>query len=293
MKREFLKEEIKALSLKDSNYPELLKTIQDPPRVLYARGEVLKNEAFFAIVGTRKCSDYGREIAFWFAKELSEAGLTIVSGMARGIDALVHKGAIEGNGRTVAVLGTGLDEKYIYPQENLKLAENILKNKGCLVSEYPPSTSGRKFTFLRRNRIISGMSLGILVVEAKFKSGALNTACWAKSQKRKIFAIPGSVFSKNSKGCHCLIQQGAKLVQTPQDILKELKITNQKARNQKRKRKSVEEELILSSLQKGALPVDKIIEITKLSPQQTLSTLALMEAESKIKNIGGDVYIKI
>jgi len=221
-----MEQEIKTIKLEDKNYPLLLRKIFNPPKTLYVRGEILRNEKCFAIVGTRRCSEYGKDIAFSIARDLSKAGLTIVSGMATGIDTWAHKGTLDANGRTIAVLGTGIDEKTIYPKENIKLSQKILKNKGCLISEYPAETRGTKFSFPERNRIISGLSLGVLVVEANFGSGALITARYAKEQNKKVFTIPGSIHSINSRGCHDLIKKGAKLVENANDILKELSLSN-------------------------------------------------------------------
>jgi len=280
--------EIKTANINDNLYPEILKKIPDPPKILYFRGKLLKNETCLGIVGTRRASDYGKEIAFSIARDLAEAGLTIVSGMARGIDTMAHKGALEGEGRTIAVLGTGLDEKSIYPQENLKLARKILETGGCLISEYPAGTPGLKQNFPERNRIISGISLGVLVVEGRLKSGALITANWARKQKRKIFAIPGSIHSKNSQGPNLLIKKGAKLAESANDILKELNLP--KIKKKKLKGKSFAENLILKVLSEGNLSVDKIIEKTKLSPQKVSATLSLLEIEDKVKNLGSNVY---
>jgi len=290
MKENFFKEEIKEINPENSLYPSLLKRIENPPKTIYFRGELFKNENYFSIVGTRRCSDYGKEIAFSFAKELSKAGLTIVSGMARGIDSFSHKGAIEGAGITVAVLATGLDQKSIYPQENLKLAKKILESEGCLISEYPEGIEGAKFRFLERNRIISGMSIGVLIVEAKIKSGALNTAFWAKNQGKKIFAIPGSIFSQNSKGTHLLIKNNAKLVDSPNDVLKELGISRKEKVAQNFEIKNKEENLIFLALKDGSLPIDKIIDKTKLPVNIAARTLGLMEMEGRVKNLGGNVY---
>jgi len=280
---------INTLNIEDKNYPQILKKIFNPPKVLYWRGKLLNNETCFAIVGTRRCSSYGKEIAFSIAQDLTEAGLIIVSGMARGIDTFSHKGVLEESKRTIAVLGTGLDEKSVYPKENLKLARKILENGGALVSEYPPGTPGLKQNFPERNRIISGMSIGVLVVEAKQKSGALITAEWAKKQGRKIFAVPGSIHSLNSRGCHFLIKQGAKLVDSANDILKELNLPKIK------KRKEItpinkEESLILEILKIESLHIDKIIEKTNLNPSIISATLAIMEIKGKVKNLGGSIY---
>ena len=216
--------DIKSISFEDKNYTKLLKEIKNPPEVLYYKGEFATNENYFAIVGTRRCSTYGKEIALEIAGQLSEAGLTIVSGLAPGIDTFCHQAVVERKGKTIAVLGTGIDDQSIYPKSNIKLAKKILETGGCLISEYPPGTPGTQFTFPQRNRIISGLSLGVLVVEAKEKSGALITAQWAKKQGRKIFAVPGPIHSLNSKGCHYLIKQGAKLVENANDILRELNL---------------------------------------------------------------------
>jgi len=221
-----MEQEIKTIKLEDKNYPLLLRKIFNPPKTLYIRGGILRNEKCFAIVGTRRCSEYGKDIAFSIARDLSKAGLTIVSGMAMGIDTWAHKGTLDANGRTIAVLGTSIDEKTIYPRENIKLSQKILENKGCLISEYPAKTRGTKFSFPERNRIISGLSLGVLVVEANFGSGALITARYAKEQNKKVFVIPGSIHSINSRGCHDLIKKGAKLVENANDILKELSLPN-------------------------------------------------------------------
>lgn len=280
---------IKTISIKDKNYPKLLKEIKDPPEVLYYEGELKSEENCFAVVGTRMSSSYGRQVALEIAGDLAEAGLTIVSGLAPGIDSFSHLAALEGRKRTIAVLGTGLDEKSIYPQENLKLARKILELGGALISEYPPGTRGTQFTFPQRNRIISGLSLGVLIIEAKQKSGALITANWAKKQGRKTFAIPGPIHSLNSKGCHYLIKQGAKLVENANDILKELNLPL-KELSSFYEGENEEENLILNSLKEEALDIDKIIERTKLSAATVASTLAILEIKRKLKNLGGNIY---
>lgn len=282
-------EEIKTISIKDKNYPKLLKEIKDSPEILYYRGELKAEENYFAIVGTRMASAYGKQVVLEIAGDLVEAGLTIVSGLAPGIDTFAHQAAVERNKRTIAVLGTGVDEKSIYPQSNLKLAKRILENNGCLISEYPPGAHGSKFTFPQRNRIISGLSLGVLVVEAKKKSGALITARYAFEQKRKVFAIPGSIYSSNSKGCHYLIKNGAKLVENANDILKELNLP-QKELSSFFEGENEEETLILGALKEEALDVDKIIEKTKLSAAKVASTLAILEIKGKVRNLGGNIY---
>jgi len=283
--------EIKTVSIQDKNYPKLLKEIKNAPEVLYYRGELNPAEQRLAIVGTRRCSDYGKQVALEIAGDLAEAGLTIVSGLAPGIDTFAHQATVERNKRTIAVLGTGIDEKSIYPQENLKLAEKILETGGCLISEYPPGTQGKNFTFPQRNRIISGLSLGVLVVEAKEGSGALITADYASKQNRKIFAIPGPIHTLNSWGPHFLIKRGAKLVENADDILEELNLDVSKAKTDKAVTgESTEENLILNILKENSLHIDKIIEKTKLSTPKVASTLAILEIKGKVRNLGGNVY---
>ncbi|TET83870.1 MAG: DNA-protecting protein DprA [Candidatus Nealsonbacteria bacterium] len=285
-----LKNVIKTISIEDKNYPKLLKKIKDPPEVLYYEGELKSEENCFAVVGTRMASSYGKQVALEIAGDLAEAGLTIVSGLAPGIDSFSHLAALEGRKRTIAILGTGIDERSIYPQENLKLARKILELGGGLISEYPPGTHGSEFTFPQRNRIISGISLGVLVIEAKQKSGALITANWAKKQERKIFAIPGPIHSLNSKGCHYLIKhEVAKLVENANDILKELNLPIKEGVKEITG-ETPEENLILGVLKEEALDIDKIIERTKLSAATVASVLAILEIKRKVKNLGGNIY---
>jgi len=282
-------EEIKTVSINDKNYPKLLKEIKDPPEVLFYRGELKPKENCFAVVGTRMSSPYGKQVALEIAGDLAEAGLIIVSGLAPGIDTFSHQAAVERGKRTIAVLGTGLDEKSIYPQSNLKLAEKILETGGALISEYPPGTRGTQFTFPQRNRIISGLSLGVLVVEAKQKSGALITAHYGFEQNRKVFAVPGPIHSSNSRGCHYLIKKGAKLVENANDILKELNLPELTSPGLMRG-ETEEENLILGVLKEGVLDIDKIIEKTKLSAATVASTLAVLEIKGKVRNLGGNTY---
>ena len=282
-------EEIKTISIKDKNYPKLLKEIRQAPKVLYYKGKIKSDENCFAVVGTRMCSAYGKQVALEIAGDLADAGLTIVSGLAPGIDTFSHQAVVERKKRTIAVLGTGLDEKSIYPQSNIKLAKKIIETGGALISEYPPGTRGTNFTFPQRNRIISGLSLGVLVIEAKQKSGALITANWAEIQKRKIFAIPGPIHSLNSKGCHYLIKRGARLVENANDILRELNLPFA-TRPVLAQGDTKEESLILEALKEEALYIEKIIEKTKLSAAVVASTLANLEIKSKVRNLGANIY---
>jgi DNA processing protein len=208
------------VTLADSDYPQTLLNIPDPPLLLYVKGRLdLLNRPALAVVGSRSATPQGMNNAEAFAKSLSDAGLCIISGMAHGIDSAAHRGALRGQGCSIAVVGTGLDK--VYPAANRDLA-HVLAQQGTLVSEFPLGTPPLAANFPRRNRLISGMSLGCLVLEASLQSGSLITARLALEQGRDVFAIPGSIHAPQSKGCHALLKQGAKLVEAAQDILEEL-----------------------------------------------------------------------
>ncbi len=209
---------IQTIIIKNKDYPKLLKKIYDPPQKLYIAGELKKEEKYpLAIVGTRKISNYGQQMTRLFAEALAEAGITIISGLALGVDGLAHQIALEKKARTIAVLGSGLN--IIYPPTHQKLAQEIVKSGGAVISEYSPNTGPTKKTFPARNRIISGLSLGVLVIEAPLRSGALITARTAIEQGREVFVIPGRINDFNSEGCNYLIKMGARLVTNPEEII--------------------------------------------------------------------------
>ncbi|MBL7141619.1 DNA-protecting protein DprA [Patescibacteria group bacterium] len=209
---------MQTINIKDKNYPELLREIYDPPQTLYVNGQLKAKEKYpLAVVGTRKVSLYGQKITRSLVRALSQAGFTIISGLALGVDGLAHQTTLDAGGKTIAVLGSSLD--IIYPSSHQQLAQKIIKSKGAIVSEYEPKTRPSKWTFPARNRIVAGLSLGTLVVEAPKKSGALITARFALEQGREVFAVPGSVYNENSAGCNLLIKMGAKPVTKPEDIL--------------------------------------------------------------------------
>lgn len=210
------------LILDDGSYPSLLREIADPPITLYVRGywQACLEQPCVAVIGSRMCSTYGENASEMLSRDLASRGITVVSGLARGIDAAAHKGALQGKGRTVAVMGTGIDG--IYPKENTRLVREILDNGGCLVSQFPLGTPPLKDNFPYRNRIISGLSLGVLIVEASERSGSLITARLATEQNREVMAVPGNITSSNSYGTNYLIKAGAKLVQQWQDVVAEL-----------------------------------------------------------------------
>lgn len=213
---------IEELKITDSEYPQNLKEIYDPPKSIYVLGNKhLLNKTGIAIVGSRDATQYGKKISSKIAKELSEKGINIISGLAIGIDEYAHIGALQQNkGKTIAVLGSGIDQ--LYPKQNIELARKIIRSGGCIISEYPIGTKPDKKNFPQRNRIISGISQGILVVEAGEKSGALITAEFGLEQGKEIFAIPGDITKKQSRGCNLLIRDGAKVVLSSQDILDEI-----------------------------------------------------------------------
>lgn len=282
---------IKKITLNDRCYPQLLRKIPDPPAAIYYRGKIRAEENGIAIVGSRRCSNYGRQATLTIASELAQAGLTIISGLALGIDTCAHQGALEKNKRTIAVLATGLDDESIYPRQNLKLVYQILENSGCLISEWPAKTPGYKANFPARNRIIAGLALATLVIEARQRSGALITARQAKKQKRKLLALPGSIYSDNSKGSHQLIKEGAELVEGSADILKQLALNNGLGfRPQTVKPSTAQETLVLKALKQGPLFIDEIIKITGLSTARACGLLAIMEIEGKIRNLGANHY---
>lgn len=210
------------LILDDGSYPAMLREIDDPPPVLYVKGDWLAcfDQPCIGVIGSRRCSTYGENAAEMLSRDLASRGITVVSGLARGIDSSAHKAAIQGNGRTVAVMGTGIDG--VYPRENTGLVREILANGGCLVSQFPLGTPPIKENFPFRNRIISGLSHGVLIVEASERSGSLITARLASEQNREVMAVPGNITSGNSFGTNYLIKSGAKLVQQWQDVVAEL-----------------------------------------------------------------------
>ncbi|MGD9629503.1 MAG: DNA-processing protein DprA [Pyrinomonadaceae bacterium] len=210
------------LILDDGSYPDLLRQIDDPPITLYVRGDwqACLEQPCVAVIGSRNCSTYGKNSAEMLSRELAARGITIVSGLARGIDTSAHRGAIEAKGRTIGVLGTGLDS--VYPKENTRLADEIIDKGGALFTQFPLGTPPLKDNFPYRNRIISGLSLGVLIVEASERSGSLITARLAMEQNREVMAVPGNITSGNSYGTNYLIKAGAKLVQQWQDVVAEL-----------------------------------------------------------------------
>lgn len=287
------------VTLHDAVFPKLLREIQNPPLVLFVQGNLAAlNQPQIAMVGSRNPSPAGKDIAFNLAKELTNLGLTITSGFATGIDAASHLGALAASGYTIAVMGTGLDQ--IYPPGHTTLARKILQQNGALISEFPLNMSAKKYHFPLRNRIISGLSLGTLVVEAALRSGSLITARLAAEQGREVFAVPGSILNPLSHGCHSIIQQGAKLVENPSDIIEELGplaatlrplgadskdsgIKNILDRNNK---------LLLECVGFEVTPMDCLIARSKLNITEISTILIALELLGLIKTVPGG-YVRV
>ncbi|KUO72891.1 MAG: hypothetical protein APF77_24225 [Clostridia bacterium BRH_c25] len=285
---------IKVYTILENEYPENLKNIYDPPPVLHVKGELLPGDSLaIGMVGSRKASDYGLKTAKRIALRLAELGITIVSGMALGIDSAAHRGALSANGRTIAVFACGL--KHVYPMTNYQLSQDIQKC-GALISEYPFDREAYAQQFPARNRIISGMSLGVIVVEAGEKSGSLITADFALEQGREVFAVPGNISSPNSKGTNTLIKNGAKLVSNLEDILEELNINiiyeeKKNTNNYEKSDISEEEKRILAFLIKSEGDKDEIVAATELHPGKVMAALTKLEIKGLIQQIGGNYLL--
>lgn len=290
---------IDILAFTDKKYPRLLKEIPDAPMILFVRGNYdWKEKSLIAIVGSRKCTDYGKQVAHQLACDLAQAGYVIVSGLAFGIDSIAHKATLEAGAETIAVLAGGVDDLSIAPQTHLPLARNIIRT-GAIISEYAPGTEVNVGTFPARNRIVAGMCLGTIVIEAPERSGALITAHLALDYNREVFAVPGSIFSPFSVGTNHLIKSGAKIVTSVSDILEEFPLpeknilSSQETLFQEQSSLSKEENTILSILSHEPLHVDKIVKAVRLETSSLNSTLGLLEIKGLIRNIGGMNYIRI
>ena len=272
----------------NKDYPRVLSEIHDSPEVLYCRGNLkLLNTSCFAVVGTRKLTAYGKESARLLSSDLARNGFTIVSGLALGIDAVAHQSALDAGGKTIAVLGSGVDDENIYPKTNFQLGMDVLRKEGLIVSEYPAGFHANEKTFPQRNRIISGLSVGVLIIEADKESGSLITARCALDQNRDVFAVPGSIFSSKSIGPNGLIQQGAKLVSSAEDIINEygqnLNLSDSKKINISTKN-PVQKQILDILDSKGALHADEIIRESKFEPKEIITALSMLEIEGYVKN---------
>ncbi len=291
------------ITCRDPLYPALLREIPDPPPALFLQGDpALLSNPQLAVVGSRNPSPGGRETAWEFARFLAAAGITVTSGLAIGIDGAAHEGALAGGGETIAVTGTGLDR--VYPARQLPLAHQIAE-QGALVTEFPPGTPPLPANFPRRNRIISGLSLGTLVVEAALKSGSLITARLAAEQGREVFAIPGSIHNPLARGCHALIRQGAKLVETAGDIMEELaallgSLSLSAAPADKAPKNDMERSVeldpeylhLLEQIGFDPVTVDKLVERSGLTATAVSSMLLLLELEGHVSSAPGGRYCR-
>lgn len=281
------------VTLNDKAYPQALKYIHDPPLVLYVRGKLERNAICVAVVGSRRASSYGLDMARRISRELAISEITVVSGMARGVDTKAHYGALQGNGKTIAVLGCGVD--IVYPSENRDIMKRIIES-GAVISEYIPGTQPLPYHFPARNRIISGLSQGVVVVEAGERSGSLITTDFALEQGREVFAIPGNINSANSVGANRLIRDGAKVITNTGDILDELKICHDldfsfrienKIRNMKLSEK---EKTIAQRLSHGPAHIDAIALDCGISTQLVSSVLIMLELSGFVEQLPGKYF---
>lgn len=280
---------MKIIDINEKEYPRVLRKIENPPKKLYVEGdERILNSNCIAVVGSRKNTKYGEKWCKKFVKELVKYDLKIVSGMALGIDLVAHKEAIKEGGKTIAVLPSGL--KNIYPKENIKLYEEIISNGGCVISEYEPYEEAESKKFLERNRIVSGISIGCLVVEAAYRSGTSVTAKLAKNQKRDVFCIPGSLDNSKSIGTNKLIKDFAKLVTSPEDIIKNYEFLH-KIELEKPKEKEEENE-ILKLIKEDPINIDDIVKLSNKNIKEIISEITILELDGKIERLPGNMYIR-
>lgn len=283
---------VKAFACESPGYPQRLKEIYDYPPVLYVRGNLLiEDECCLAVVGTRRATVYGKQVAQEIVTDLARNKVTIVSGLAKGIDSVAHRAALDAGGRTIAVFGCGLD--IVYPAENARLARDVMGN-GALLSEYPLGTRPKADNFPRRNRIMSGISPGVLVIEAGESSGALITAQQALEQNRDVFAIPGSILSPASRGTNHLIQEGAKLIRNALDVLEELNVSMVAQQLEMKETMAADDTELSLLTQLGSEPIhiDQLCRGSGLSMALVSSALTMMELKGMIKQIGGMNYVK-
>ena len=289
--------DVKIITIEDELYPVNLRSIFDPPIVIYLKGELRPEDAIaISIVGSRRATYYGSSTASDFSSSLASVGVTIVSGLARGIDTQAHQGALKSGGRTIAVLGSGLD--VIYPPENRRLFEEIVE-KGAVISEFPFGTEPKGYNFPQRNRIISGLSLGVVVVEAASKSGALTTANLALEQGREVFAVPGRINSECSKGTNHLIKEGAKLTESVDDILEEFEfLKDMRGAKDSEEGEGIdlsrEEKKVYDLLSKEEpIHIDIITNKSGLSSQQVASTLMGLELKNLTRQLRGTMFVSL
>ncbi|MBN1249720.1 MAG: DNA-processing protein DprA [Anaerolineae bacterium] len=283
---------VHALTWESPEYPALLAQIPDPPPVLYVRGEITpEDEWSVAMVGTRKATAYGREVARRLGEELARSGVTVISGLARGVDGIAHKAALEAGGRTIAVLGSGLDT--IYPAEHRGLARAIAES-GAIISDYPLGTKPEASNFPPRNRIISGLSLGTIVVEAGLRSGALITADFALDQGREVFAVPGSILSLGSAGCNRLLRDGAHVLTEARDVLEVLHLDQVPEKQAARLAlpENPVEAALFETLSAEPRHLDILVRASGIPVEVVSSTLIMMELKGMVRQVGSLQYVR-
>ena len=288
-----LKNKVKIYIFGDQDYPKLLKEIYNPPALLFARGELLPEDRFsLGVVGSRVMSPYGRQATSDLVRDIAKQGITIVSGLAMGVDAEAHQAALSVGGRTIAVFGSGVD--IIYPPQNKKLATDILSAGGTLISEYSLGAEPTAYAFPQRNRIIAGLSKGVFITEAREKSGALITAKIALNENRDILALPGDIFRESSQGVNQLIKSGAQVVTTAEDILKTLNYSDvpEKMAVEKLSPADGLEGVIQNILNKEPLHIDEIAKKSKISSAEIASALVLLEMKGLAKDLGGMRWVQ-
>ncbi len=285
------------VTLQDETYPANLRPLPDAPPVLFVRGDLIPEDKFsLAIVGSRRATNYGLTLAHQFARELTAHGLAIVSGGARGVDTYAHRGATEAGGRTLAFLGCGVDVHY--PSENRRLFDEIADGRGAVLSEFPIGTKPEPWRFPARNRLISGCSLGVLVIESPADSGSLITAREAGEQGREVFAIPGPIGLGHNSGCHKLIQDGAKLVETAEDILSELGVLTLRRPGASPSPAPIpplppEQRKVLDMLTLQPRQVEGMIQESGLTPPQVMGILTLLEMRGLAKRVPGNAFVRV
>jgi DNA processing protein len=269
-------ENIQVITRQDESYPNKLLEISTPSTILYVKGDITGLDNALSIVGTRKYTPYGARIAEKLSRELSEAGIPIISGLALGIDSIAHRGCLDGNSKTIAILGGGMSSQALYPRTNQSLANAIVSSGGALVSEFPPKSKPRRENFVLRNRIVSGIARGILVIEAPIKSGTMTTVKYALEQNRDVFAIPGNIDVKNSEGTNQLIKQGAYIVTQVEDILNVFGLEIIK-RELDLSQFEPEQIVILQHLKHTPLTIEKLSELTQQEVMDLMATLSILE----------------
>ncbi|MCC6793299.1 MAG: DNA-protecting protein DprA, partial [Thermomicrobiales bacterium] len=283
---------ISVITIADADYPRLLAQSPSPPPVIYVRGALLPEDALaVAIVGTRRSTSYGREVTIRISAGLAEAGVTVISGLARGIDAAAHHAALSAGGRTIAVLGSGVD--IIYPAEHRALADAIIEN-GALVSDYAPGRKPDAPNFPARNRIISGLSLGVVVIEAPNRSGALITVDFAADQGREVFVVPGSVLSDNSAGCHRLLRDGARAVTNADDVLDDLRIGQRKEQAvvQQALPLTEGERRLMNHINADPQHIDEIVAAANMPVHEGLALISMLELKGIIRDAGARHFVR-